>query len=246
MTFTPHTSENGFWLPKCLSGSLLSVTVSARDGGLLADGYAVGDRLQVCLGVPLRDNDPVLVESGDDCHVRTFMSDEDGRPWLVRLDGEGDAVSLGQADVRVLGVVLTVEQQAPRASAAACLKAVQRARSGAAAFRQLTPQQLDDVLRAVAPEVRHGRLWYAVWRALLDREQYAATDLSTFCQRVRQQLPDHPFPPVPKEVGRMAVLSFAKPVASWTSANAPVHGTFFQDYLSVARLTLHLLDRQLL
>ena len=44
----------------------------------------------------------------------------------------------------------------------------------------------------------------------------------------------------------MGVQSFAKSVDLWSAANAPVGGTFFQDYLRVARLTLQLLDRQLL
>lgn len=246
MTFTEHTPENGFLLPRCLSGNLLVVTVSATTGGLLSDGYAVGDRLSVCLGVSPREGDAVLVESGGDCHVRSFFCDDDGQPWLVREGREGGAVPLVDGDVRVLGVVASVEQRSPRASAAACLKAVRRARGVLSAARRLTSAQVDDVLRAVAPEVRSGRQWYAVWRALLDRQQYESAALHSFCQRVRRLLPAHPHLPVAKEVGRMGVQSFAKSVDLWSAANAPVGGTFFQDYLRVARLTLQLLDRQLL
>ena len=61
------------------------------------------------------------------------------------------------------------------------------------------------------------------------------------CPRVRRLLPEHGHLPVTKEVQRMAVQSFAKRVSMWRPDNAPVSGSRFQDYLSIALMMGRLL-----
>ena len=61
-----------------------------------------------------------------------------------------------------------------------------------------------------------------------------ATDYEAFCCRVRSLLPNHQHLPDAKELQRMAVLSFAKPVAMWVERDAPVTGKRFHDYMEIA------------
>lgn len=56
-----------------------------------------------------------------------------------------------------------------------------------------------------------------------------------FCNRVARLLPEHEHLPVAKELSRMAVQSFAKPVSMWDINNAPVKGTRFYDYMQIAK-----------
>ena len=83
-------------------------------------------------------------------------------------------------------------------------------------------------------EVKHARQWYAVFRAMVDYNVIADSAIQQFCERVKSLLPAHEHLPNYKEVGRMAVLSFAKRVSMWNEDNAPVTGYRYRDYLSIA------------
>ena len=76
------------------------------------------------------------------------------------------------------------------------------------------------------------RLYRAL--AMLDYCVTPEGDFSNFCTRVRRLLPEHGHLPEAKEVARMAVQSFSKPVALRQSNNAPVMGSRFREYQSIA------------
>ena len=86
----------------------------------------------------------------------------------------------------------------------------------------------------IGDEVKHARQWYAVFRAMVDYNVIADSAVQQFCERVKNLLPAHEHLPNYKEVGRMAVLSFAKRISMWNEDNAPVTGYRFRDYLSIA------------
>ena len=94
----------------------------------------------------------------------------------------------------------------------------------------------------MGPEVRHARQWYAVYRALADQQLVDEGTLVSFCERVAALLPTHAHLPTARELQRMAVQSFAKPLSLWSALNAPVSGVRFNDYLRIGRLTAAKLD----
>ena len=108
---------------------------------------------------------------------------------------------------------------------------------GAAAAAEAAEGALNavEVIRRVAGDVGVARQWYAVYRALADAGAVSVGDYDTFCRWVAEAVPDHPHMPVRDELQRMAVLSFARPVAQWNPTNAPVRGKRFDDYLRLAR-----------
>ena len=53
-------------------------------------------------------------------------------------------------------------------------------------------------------------------------------------EMIDTDIPGHQHLPDSKELSRMAVQSFAKPVALWTEDNAPVRGNRYRDYLNIA------------
>ena len=58
-------------------------------------------------------------------------------------------------------------------------------------------------------------------------------DFLNFCDRVKRLLPDHEHLPDHKDLMRINVLSFTKPLSMWVESNAPVKGQRFRDYLRI-------------
>ncbi|MBP5340138.1 MAG: hypothetical protein J6Z14_12705 [Prevotella sp.] len=225
-------------LPKALVGTHPEIFVPAVGDSMTGANFEEGDRLRIQLGAACRDGDNVLVWIDGSCTVKTFFQDEDGMQWLVPQNEAYDAILLtGQYDVRLLGRVVGVEKASPRSSFCDCQKYVRRAKTKLKMARQLTTEQVDGVLREMGAEVKHARQWYAVYRALADHQLVDEGTMASFCERVANLLPSHDHLPTARELQRMAVQSFSKPVSLWSPVNAPVSGVRFNDYLRIARLT---------
>jgi hypothetical protein len=232
-------------IPKALVGMYPEIFVTATGDSMTGVNYDEGDRLRVQLGVSIRDGDNVLAWIDGCCTVKTYFQDDEGLQWLVPQNDNYDAILLtGEYDVQILGRVVGVEKASPRVSFRECQKYVRRARQKQKKLRQLAPCQVDSVIVEVGAQVKHARQWYAVYRALLDSQQADEGSLTPFCEHVAQLLPDHGHLPTARELQRMAVQSFAKPVALWNPTNAPVSGVRFTDYLRIAHLTAELLEAQ--
>ena len=229
-------------LPKSLVGKYPEIFVPAVGDSMTGANFEEGDLLRVQLGVTCHDGDNVLAWIDGSCTVKTYFQDDEGLMWLVPQNEAYDAILItGEYDVKILGRVVGVEKRSPRDSFRDCQKYVKRAKTKMKMAQLLSPEQVDNVIRNIGPEVKHARQWYAVYRAMADHEQAAEGSIATFCERVAQILPCHGHLPTARELQRMAVQSFSKPVAMWSSANAPVSGVRFMDYLRIARRTASLL-----
>ena len=234
--------EDCMMLPKALVGMHPEIFVPAIGDSMTGANFEEGDLLRVQLGVSAQDGDNVLAWIDGSCTVKTFFQDDEGLQWLVPQNEAYDAILLtGEYDVHILGRVVGVEKQSPRASFRECRKYVNRAKTKMKMAHLLSPEQVDAVIRRVADEVRNSRQWYAVYRAIADQQQLAEGSMTSFCERLARVVPDHPHLPNPRELQRMAVQSFSKPVALWTPTNAPVSGLRYADYLRIAQLTSRLL-----
>ena len=226
------------WLPKALVGSHPEIFVPAIGDSMTGANIDEGDRLRVQLGVSCHDGDNVLALSDGCSTVKTFFLDEDGTQWLVPQNDKYEAILLtGKYDVYIVGRVIGVEKQTPHTSFRDCQKAVKRTKNKLKIARQLPTEQVDKIISEMGSEVRHARQWYAVYRVLVDNQQADENSMSIFCERVTALLPGHGHLPTARELQRMAVQSFAKPVALWSAVNAPVSGVRFNDYLRIARMT---------
>ena len=237
--------EDYMLLPKALVGTHPQIFVPAIGDSMTGANFEEGDLLRVQLGVEVHDGDNVLAWIDGSCTVKTFFQDDENLQWLVPQNDAYDAILIsGEYDVHILGRVVGVEKQSPRASFRDCKKYVQRAKTKLKMAQLLSAEQVDSVIRSVSAEVKHARQWYAVYRAMADYQQLDVGTVSTFCERVASVVPEHTHLPNPRELQRMAVQSFSKPVALWSQANAPVSGVRFTDYLRIAQLTSRLLSEQ--
>ena len=232
-----------WWLPKSLTDMHPEMMIRADGDSMIDAGYENGDLLRVRFGVTAHDGDNVLIWIDGQCTVKTLFSDENGQKWLVPQNDNYDAILLKEdMDVRILGVVVGVEKASVRASSRKAISAILRTKRKLRTARNLSSSQIDELLIRIGDSVQHARQWYAVMRAMVDSEVQDEKDFDGFCSRVCRLLPQHKHLPDPKEVQRMAVLSFAKPVAMWAECDAPVTGKRYRDYMAIAKCMISFLS----
>ena len=221
-------------LPKELMGIHPEMFVPVEGESMLDAGYEPGDQLRIRFGVTPHDNEDVLAWIDGRCTVKTLFTDEDGQKWLVPRNEEYDAIMLTEEmDVRILGVVLSVEKPSSRASSRGLLQSIRRTKNKMKAAKKLTVEEVDERIVKIGPMVVHARQWFSVYRALLDKTLTEENDFLNFCDRVKRLLPDHEHLPDYKDLMRINVLSFTKPLSMWVESNAPVKGQRFRDYLRI-------------
>ena len=228
----------GLLLPESLLGFEPELFIPARGDSMAGAGFADGDLLRVRLSPSARDGDIVVAMVDGSATVKVLFSDDERRRWLVPCNESYDAILLtADADVRIFGTVVGVEKRVVRATSGDCIKAIRRTMARHREPSRPTPSQVDAAIAAVAAEVRNGRQWYAVYRALADVGGVGEGCFREFSERVSRVVPGHPCQPVAKELGRLAVQSFRKRVALWDVSDAPVGGQRFAEYRRLAQLT---------
>ena len=229
-------------LPKELMGIHPEMLVPVEGESMIDAGYEPGDQLRIRFGVTAHDGDNVLAWIDGRCTVKTLFTDEDGQKWLVPQNEEYDSILLNEEmDVRILGVVVAVVKASSRVSSRSLLQAIRRTKNKMKAAKKLTNEEVDERIVKIGPMVVHSRQWFSVYRALLDKELTEADDFLSFCNRVKRLLPDHKHLPDYKDLMRINVLSFSKPLSMWVESNAPVRGQRFRDYLRIGMTMSNLL-----
>lgn len=232
-------------LPKSLVGNHPEMYVPAIGDSMVGAGYEDGDQLRVRFGVEARDGDNVLVWVDGGCTVKTLFTDEEGMRWLVPQNDKYNAIELTEdMDVRILGVVIGVEKANVRASSRQLLQSIRRTKNNRRTAQRLTSEKVDSLIVQIGEEVKHARQWFAVYKAMVEYEVQQACDYQGFCTRIRVVLPEHTHLPESKEIGRMEVQSFAKPISMWVETNAPASGARFRDYHRIALTMLDYLSQK--
>lgn len=223
--------------PKALLGMNPEMYIPVEGDSMRDAGYEAGDRLRVQFGVVARDGDNVLALIDGRCTVKSLFTDEEGLRWLVPQNENYDAILLTEdMDARILAVVVGVEKASTRASSRSLLQSIRRTKQKRKAAKKLTEEELNALIVKISSEIKIARQWFAVYRAMVDYDVQATGDFQDFCSRVKSLLPDFPYLPDAKELSRMEVQSFAKPIAMWTENNAPVVGARFMEYRRIAML----------
>lgn len=213
---------------------------SMKDADILS-----GDSVKIVTNQQIHDGDIVLVRIDGEFTLKSYCEDEDGEPWLVPQNTAYDAFPLKKSqNIWVLGIVREVIKKAPRISYRACMKLINKAKQKQAEPREITPLQVSQAIREIAPLIEFARQWYAVYRAMADLNIVREDDFDTFIDMVWTEVPNHKSLPTRLEMQRMAVQSFAKPVILWKADNAPVQGKRYNDYQKIAQRMTEILERK--
>ena len=245
-------TEPGDWpateyimLPRSLVGMNPEFVIPVIGDSMKEAGILEGDRLRVQVGASVRDGDIVVASIDGECTVKAYCEDETGEKWLVPRNDAYNAIRLTEEmDVRFIGRVVGHMKEAPRSAYSDLIRSIRRTRGKAGCTeKKVSADRLQAILMEMGEVVKHGRQWYAVYRAMVDKGLLQEGEYTAFCERVAGLMPEHGHLPLPVEMKRMAVLSFRKPAALWERGNAPVSGQRFDDYLRIANLTAEKLRR---
>ena len=209
---------------------------SMRDAGIQA-----GDMLTIETCVNIVDDDMVMVYVDGEFMVKAFYEDDDGSKWLVPYNDKYKPTKLGEQQVYISGKVIEISKRYPKVKHRDSSSIVRKAKSKQAKPVDITPLRLSQVIRAVAPMIKIGRQWYAVYRVLVDYVVVSEDDFDGFIDIIVTEVPKHEHLPKRSELMRMAVQSFAKTVKHWRPDYAPVKGKRYKDYVKIAQRTEELL-----
>lgn len=234
-----YTKGEYLMLPRDLVGLEPTFIVPVRGDSMCDAEISAGDLLHVQAVDVVYDGDIVVVSIDGEYTVKAYCEDEHGDKWLVPRNEAYNPIRLNEdMEIRIIGKVVECVKQTPRCSYAEMMKSIKRVcGKEAESERPLTPERLRNIILEMGNVVKHGRQWYAVYRAMVDRGVLQEGNYSDFADKVCELLPTHGHLPVASELRRMAVQSFRKPTALWERDDAPVSGQRFDDYLAIARTT---------
>ena len=213
---------------------------SMRDAGIVA-----GDMVKVVADVTPYDGDIVLACIDGAYTLKTYYEDDEGLHWLVPQNENYEPILLEERlNVRIFGRVKEVVKQTPRVASRLCMKIVSRAKQLRAKKREISQERVSSIIRQMAPQVKLGRQWYAVFKPMEEKTVYGKEDYAGFCERVCEEVPEHKHLPAVVELQRMAVQSFKRPVRLWNPADAPVQGKRFTAYEQIGLRTLGMLETE--
>lgn len=202
-----------------------------------------GDMVLVVTGMTPSDGDIVLASINGEYTIKAYCKDEFGSPWMVPQNSDYDAFRLPTDEsATIWGVVQNIMKQSPRISYRACLRDIQKSRAKEQAPKEPGSEEVQAAIRDIAPKVAYGRQWFAVYRVLADRKLVGKGCFEAFCRLVAEAVPEHPKLPTAKELGRMNVYCFAKPLGQWSADNAPVTGSRYSEYEQIANCFMKMLE----
>ena len=193
-------------------------------------------------GVP-RDGDVVVAMLGDEATVKTYDVDETGAAWLVPANPNYRPILINDyEDCYIVGTVERVEKAAPHTShrdTAALINQERRLRQQEG--RSVDDQVLRTALHNISPRVKSARQWFAVYRAMVDAKVISDGDFMAFKGKLTEIMGEGTPCIDLREIRRLAVQSFSKPVVLWNIDNAPVQSRSFYEYQELATDFLRML-----
>lgn len=230
-------------LPKGLLSMHPEFMLPVKGDSMVGAGITAGDMVKVIGDVTPYDGDIVLACVNGEYTLKTFCEDEKGMKWLLPQNERYQPILLEEnTSARIYGRVKEVVKQTVRMSYRDCLKIINRAKQASKDKNIVTREMAERAIREIAEMVKQGRQWYAVHRALEEKDVIDEDDYTGVCKMIAEQVPFHKHLHMADELQRMAVLSFRKPVRQWNPKDAPVKGKRFTDYQQIGLRMLALLE----
>lgn len=223
------------WMPEDLVNSTM-LMLKVRGESMRDAGFCPGDRIVVDYDTGIVDGDIVVATINGESTLKSYMTDENGDMWLVPHNPDFEAFRLTDEVTSFrMGKVVQHVKTNPRMGFNEIRKVMERTRNRLREQRPPAKEEVVEAIRCVAPHVTNSRMWFAVYRVLVDRKVLRENAFDTFVHWLEEDVPAHPYMPKAVDLQRLAVQSFSKPVKLWNADNAPVSGKRFRDYCDIAR-----------
>ena len=230
-------------LPKDFVNSMDAFVIRAKGDSMIGANIIDGDFALVDKTAQVYDSDIVVALIDGECVLKCYCTDDEGQTWLAPRNDAYDAIPVREGqDLFIFGVVTEVWRKSPRVTHRECIDVVNRTKRRARKPKEVCLSEVQAAIRNIAPKVAYGRQWFAVYRVLADRKLVGKGCFEAFCRLVAEAVPEHPKLPTAKELGRMNVYCFAKPLGQWSADNAPVTGSRYSEYEQIANCFMKMLE----
>ena len=233
LTDPGHVSTEGVaWMPEDLvNASMLMLKV--RGESMRDAGFSPGDRIVVEYDTNIVDGDIVVATIDGESTLKSYTIDERGNQWLVPHNPDFEPIRLTEEMTVIrMGKVVQLIKTNPRMGSRELRRIVEQSRRQAYVPGR---EEVNGALQSIAPSIVNSRLWFAVYRVLVDCKAMEKDTLPKFVQMLKEVVPEHAHLPKAKDLQRLDVLSFSKCVKLWDADDAPVTGKWFDMYCKVAR-----------
>lgn len=236
-------SEPGYHKTGPLSNRQLKLEVDALNDSMIDAHILKGDFLKVRTHLTVREGDIVLAVVNGESVVRAYYCDEDGDEWLVPRNVNYEPVLMTVENrAEIVGKVVNMKRYELFAKNKDLAKTVEKAKKNKKKPKTVSIQHAMWVIAKIAPQIKVARLWFAVYRPLVQRSVVANKDYDYFCNLVKQVVPNHDKLPIGEEIRRKDDDCFRWDVEKWTPLSAPVKGATYYKYKRLADYALELLD----
>ena len=202
-----------------------------------------GDDVIVKHDVRFEDGDVVVAWLDGETSLKSYYKDDEDEVWLVPANDAYKPIRVSDyTTVYILGKVTKITKKAPRMSYSAMRKRLQKIHEEQ--YRKLTDDMVRDALTQVLADIKVGRMWFCVYRALVDVGYLRKGGYEQLKVRMDELFPENDFNISVREVSRMDVGSFSKPVSRWNEEDAPVTGKRFKEYHKLCTALTDLLNAQ--
>jgi SOS-response transcriptional repressor LexA len=216
--------------------------VKVRGYSMKDAGIEDGDDVMVKYCDYYDDGDVVVALLDGDSTLKAYYRDENDEAWLMPDNDDFPPFRVSDySTAYILGRVTGVKKSAPRTKFSTLRRRLQEAKEQQQ--RVVTDQMVTDAVTQVLADIKNGRMWFAVYRVLVDVGYLKAGDYEGLKTKMDLLFPDNDFAINPRDISRMDILSFSKRVSLWNSENAPVTGKRYRDYLRLATDLTALLNR---
>ena len=220
------------WMPEDLVNTSM-LMLKVRGESMRDAGFSPGDRIVVEYDTNIMDGDIVVATIDGESTLKSYTRDEHGDQWLVPHNPDFEPIKLTEEMTMVrMGKVVQLIKTNPRVGSCELRRIVEQSRRQAYVPGR---EEVNRALLGIAPSIVNSRLWFAVYRVLVDCKAMEKDTLPKFVQMVKEVVPEHAHLPKAKDLQRLDVLSFSKCVKLWDADDAPVTGKWFDMYCKVAR-----------
>ena len=188
------------------------------------------------------DGDIVVAVLDGESTLKAYCRDENNEAWLVPDNDDFPPFRVSDyASAYILGKVTGVKKGTPRTKFSTLRRRLQETK--VQQQLEVTDEMVYEAVTRVLSDIKNGRMWFAVYRVLVDVHYLKAGDYEGLKTKMDLLFPDNDFAINPRDISRMDILSFSKSVSLWSSENAPVVGKRYRDYLRLATDLTVLLTR---
>ena len=235
-----------------VEGENLLYSLEVKGRSMIDLGIYPGDSLLVKQVTVPRSNDIVVARNEDGCGtVKVFFRDENDKPWLIPANPNFDPIELDNSWT-IVAMVKEIIHARPAVTNQFCMSAIKKYRSKKKSIEVYVPS-FEDIQRGIsaatemmkARKIETGRIWFAVYRAMVDCRIIKKEDYTGFMRVLGEHMRQCPTINVKDLSTKMETLSFRRSVKEWDINNAPVGGRTFYNYEEVAKAFIKAMPEEL-